>query len=211
MAIAPGTTILDYAVPARRTSRVASLGRDGLLIVSASILMALAAHIGFYLPFTPVPITLQTFMVLLVGAALGSKRGALVMLLYIAEGAVGLPVFASGGSPASLIGITAGYIWAFPIAAFVVGWLCERGLDRSYLTSIFAMLPAVVINLGLGVIWLAVFGLPMAHGVNHSLSAALLAGAVPFLPGEAFKMIVAAALLPTAWAIVRRVRKEQES
>lgn len=204
MVITPGSTIVDYIVPVRRESRVASLVRDGLLIVGVSILMALSANTRIYLPFTPIPLTLQTFLVLLMGAALGSKRGALAMLLYLAEGAAGLPIFTTGGGLASLIGPTAGYLWAFPVAAFVVGWLCERGMDRSYLTSIFAMLPGAILNLALGTAWLAILGL---QGGNHSIVAALLAGFVPFIPGEAIKMVVAAALLPTAWSIVRRIHK----
>lgn len=207
MVITPKSTIVDYIVPGRDSSRTMALLRDSLLIIGVSVLMALAVRTRVYLPFTPVPITLQSFLVLLAGAALGSKRGALAMLLYLAEGAAGLPVFTTGGGLASLIGPTAGYLWAFPVSAFVVGWLCERGMDRSYLTSIFAMLPGAILNLAVGTLWLAILGLPTAHGIDHGFVTAMLAGFVPFILGEGIKMVIAAALLPTAWMIVRRTNK----
>jgi biotin transport system substrate-specific component len=137
---------------------------------------------------------------MLTAAALGSRRGALAMLLYLAEGASGLPVFAVGGGWAYLIaGPTAGYLWSYPIAAFVVGFLCERGLDRSFLTSIFAMLPGTVIIYALGVSWLAFM-------LHIGLGKAFVLGMLPFIPGDLIKMVVAALLLPTAWSIVRAVK-----
>jgi biotin transport system substrate-specific component len=206
MAIAPGTTLADHILPAR-SSRGMSLLRDGLLIVAFSLLMALSAHLSIFLLFTPVPITMQTLVLMLAGAALGSKRGALVMLLYLAEGAAGLPVFANGGGLVHLVGPTAGYLWSYPVAAFVVGWLCEKGLDRSFFTAILAMLPASLIIYAAGVTWLAVYGLPTSHGIDHSLYAAFLGGMLPFIPGDLLKLAIAAGLLPGAWAIVRRVHR----
>lgn len=203
MAIAPGTTLADYLVPSRQ-ARSLNLLRDCLLIIGSSILTALCARVSFQLPFTPVPITLQTLSVLLVGAALGSKRGGLALLLYLAEGAIGLPVFApvvgSPGGFAALFSFTGGYLWSYPIAAFVVGWLCERGLDRSFLTSALSMLPSTVIIYLLGVFQLGL--------VLHMTAAqAIQAGMLPFIPGDLFKLVVAALLLPTTWAIVRKTRK----
>jgi biotin transport system substrate-specific component len=208
MAIAPGTTLADHILPAR-SSRGMSLLRDGLLIVAFSLLMALSAHLSIFLLFTPVPITMQTLVLMLAGASLGSKRGALVMLLYLAEGAVGLPVFALGGGLVHLVGPTAGYLWSYPVAAFVVGWLCEKGLDRSFFTALLAMLPASLIIYAAGVGWLAVYGLPTPHGIDHSLYTAFLGGMLPFIPGDLLKLAIAAGLLPGAWAIVRRVRKDE--
>ena len=199
MAIAPGTTIADYLVPARET-RGKMLVRDGILVIGASLLFALSARVSIPLGFTPVPITLQTLVVMLVGAALGSRRGALAALLYLAEGATGLPVFASGGGLLYLLGPTAGYLWSYPFAAFVVGWLCERGLDRSFATSLLAMLPGSILIYLIGVPWLAFV-------VHLSLSQALVAGLLPFIPGDIIKVIIAAALLPTAWTFVRRIEK----
>ena len=204
MTISPGTTLADYLVPVRRPSIALRLVRDILLIVAFSALTALCSLFSFHMLWlTPVPITLQTLAVLLTGAALGSKRGALAMLLYLAEGALDLPVFAGGlGGFPLLLGYTAGYLWAFPIAAFVTGLLCERGLDRRYLTSALAMLPGSLIIYALGVPWLAVV-------LHLNLAQAALAGMVPFLIGDLLKLLIAAALLPSAWGLVRWGRKGQ--
>src|SRR5258708_18037129 len=126
MAIATGTTLADYIVPARK-SQTLNMLRDLLLIIGFSIFTALCAHVSIPLPFTPVPITLQTLAVLLSGAALGSKRGALSMLLYMGLGSAHLPVFAGGASGFPIA--TGGYLIGFVIAAFVLRLLCERGPD----------------------------------------------------------------------------------
>lgn len=205
MAIAPGTTLADYLVPARK-ARSLNFLRNIALIVGFSLLVAAGARIAIPLPFTPVPITLQTLAVLLAGAALGSKRGGLAMLLYLAEGASGLPVFAPvAGSPGgylALFSFTGGYLWSYPVAAFVVGWLCERGLDRSLLTSALAMLPGSIIIYLLGA-----FQLGLVLHLNFALAFAY--GVTPFLIGDLIKLIVAALLLPTAWALVRRVNRTE--
>ena len=200
MAISPGSTLADYLVSSSRSSRSLNLLKDALLVVGFNVLLILSARLSIHLWFTPVPITLQTFVVMLSGAALGSRRGALVMLLYLAEGASGLPVFAGGGSWAYLLtSPTAGYLWSYPIAAFVVGLLAERGLDRSFLTSVFAMLPGTVIIYALGVTWLAVL-------LHIGLDKAFVLGMWPFIPGDLIKIVIAALLLPTAWSIVRAVK-----
>lgn len=203
MAVSPGT-IVDYLVP-KPASRPVNLLRDGLLVVGFSIFTALCAHVAFPLPFTLVPVTLQTLAVLLTGAALGSKRGGLALLLYLAEGAVGLPVFspipAGPAGLAALLGVTAGYLWAFPIAAFVTGWLCERRLDRSFLTSALAMLPGTLIIYLIGVTWLAV-------AFHLGPLAAIQDGMLPFIPGDLLKLVIAAALLPATWAVTRRVKPD---
>jgi biotin transport system substrate-specific component len=208
MAIASGTTLADYLVPVRSENHSRALLRDGLLVVGFSIFLALCAQVSFYLPLNPIPITLQTLAVLLTGAALGSKRGGLAMLLYLAEGAVGLPVFAGGiGGFPILFGATGGYLWSFPIAAFVVGLLCERGLDRRIITSALAMLPGTLIIYTIGVTWL---GVVLHKTVLKTLPLDTLAlkalsfGLVPFIPGDLLKLVIAAALLPLAWAIVKR-------
>lgn len=203
MAIAPGTTLIDYISPAA-PSRSKALLKDGALVVGASLLMALAAKASIHVPFSPIPFTLQTLVVMLVAATLGSRRGALAMLLYLAEGASGLPVFASGGGFMYLIlSPSAGYLWSYPIAAFVVGYLCERGLDRKLSTSILAMLPGTVIIYALGVPWLAV----VAH---LTLPQALVAGMLPYIPFDLAKIVIAAILMPVAWMLIRRVKPESE-
>lgn len=201
MAISPGSTLVDYVVPAR-TSRTSNLIKDGLLIVGFSVFLALCAQVSFYFPFNPVPITLQTLAVLLTGAALGSRRGGLAMLVYLAEGAVGLPVFAGGlGGFIRLFGFTGGYLWAFPIAAFVVGLLCERRLERKFLTSALVMLVGSLIIYAIGVSWLAVT-------LHVGLLKAFALGMLPFIPGDIVKIVFAALLLPIAWSIVRAVKPE---
>ncbi|BCL81877.1 biotin transporter BioY [Ktedonobacteria bacterium brp13] len=201
MAIAPGTTLADYVLPAR-ARRSQQLVRDGILVIGFSIVVALSAQVAIPLPFTPVPITLQTLAVLLTGAALGSKRGGLAMLLYLAEGAAGLPVFAHGlGGFIYLVGTDAGYLWACPIAALVVGLLCERGLDRSYLTSLLAMLPGTIIFYVLGATWLGIV-------LHLTVALSFADGISPFIPGDLLKIVIAAALVPAAWQIIRMVRPD---
>lgn len=206
MAISPGTTIVDYLLPAR-TSRSANLLRDVLFIVGFSIFLALCAHVSFQIPFTPVPITLQTLGVLLTGAVLGSRRGGLAMLAYLAEGAARLPVFApipgTPGGFAALIGFTGGYLWSYPIAAYVTGLLCERRLERRFRTSVLAMLPGSLIIYAIGVPWLAV-------ALHIGLLKAFLLGMVPFIIGDTLKLLIAAALLPTTWKVLRLEKPKNE-
>jgi biotin transport system substrate-specific component len=202
MALSPGSTLADYLVPSR-PSRGINLLRDLLLVGGFSVFTALCAQVSFHIPITPVPITLQTLAVLLTGAALGSRRGALAMLLYLAEGAAGLPVFAGGtGGFVHLIGFTGGYLWSYPFAALVTGLLCERRLDRRFLTSALAMLPGTLVIYAFGVLWLAV-------SLHLNLLTAFMLGMVPFIPGDLIKLVIAAVLLPVAWSIVRWVRPGQ--
>jgi len=170
--------------------------RSLYLIVLGSLLIAALAQIEILLPFTPVPITGQTFGVLLIGAALGSKRGAAAMILYITEGAMGLPFFAGGASGLGILtGATAGYLVGFVGAAYVVGWLAERGLERSVRTSIIPFLVGTVIIYLFGVTWLSI--------VLGSVSKAFALGVVPFLFGDAVKLILASTALPVAWKFVK--------
>ena len=184
----------------------AGMIRDGCLVVGASVLVALCAQISIPLPFTPVPLTAQTLAVLLVGATLGSRLGALAMLAYVGEGLVGLPVFAGGMSawgPSRIPGVpyilgpTAGYLIGFVAAAAVVGWLAERRWDRSLPRAALAMLVGQVLIYACGLSGLARF-LPG--------DALLAAGLLPFLPGDALKIVVAALALPGAWRVVERWR-----
>src|SRR6185503_6906981 len=128
-------TLADVALP-----RPGVL-HNGLLIVGASVVTALAAQLAIPLPWSPVPITGQTFAVLLSGAVLGARRAFLAQVLYLAEGAIGLPVFAGGAlGVAKLLGPTGGYLIAFPFAAALTGWLAQRGWDRHVSTMFVAML-----------------------------------------------------------------------
>jgi biotin transport system substrate-specific component len=190
---APTMTIVDAARP-----RISPLLWDVGLIVGFGSLMAIFARIS--IPLYPVPITGQTLGVLLTGALLGSRRGGLAMLVYLAEGIAGLPVFALGhnawtpvaGLPV-IIGPTAGYLFSYPIAAFAVGWLAERGWDRAFWRSVLAMLTGEVLIYCVGLPWLA-------HYVG--LGRALPLGLLPFIPGDAIKLIIAAAVLPSGWRLL---------
>lgn len=176
---------------------LSALPRDLLLIGGGAALVALLSQIE--LPLHPVPLTLQTLGVLLVGAALGWRRGVAALGLYVAAGAAGLPIFSGGGAGlAKLTGPTGGYLLGFVVAAALVGYLAERyALDRSLPGTALAMLlgTAVIYALGLG-------GLHLSLGLSGS--ALLTAGLTPFLLGDALKLGLAALLLPAAWAWVGR-------
>jgi biotin transport system substrate-specific component len=171
--------------------------RSAALVVGFSLLTALAAQVVVPLPWTPVPLTGQTFAVLLTGALLGSRMGALAMLAYLAEGAVGLPFFRGGaGGAAHLAGPTAGYLFAFPVAAYVTGYLAERGWDRRFLTAAAAMALGSAVILACGWAGLTLF--------YRTAGAAFAAGVLPFLVGDVVKIALAAAALPAGWALLRR-------
>jgi biotin transporter BioY len=174
----------------------ASLSRDLLLVTTASLLTGLCAQAEIRLPFTPVPVTLQPFAVFLCGAALGSRRGALAMLLYLMEGMAGLPFFAGGAAGAAhLAGPTGGYLLGFVPAAFVIGALAERGWDRSPWPTFLAMGLGSLVLFACGLAQLAQF-----VGWERLLSV----GFFPFVAGDLVKMAAAAGLLPGVWGLLRR-------
>ena len=173
--------------------------RSALLVLGFSLLTALAAQVAVPLPWTPVPITGQTFAVLLTGALLGPRLGALAMVAYLVEGAAGLPFFRGGaGGVGHLMGPTAGYLFAFPAAAYVTGALAERGWDRRFGTAAAARALGSLVNLAGGWAWLAL----MFKGGAE----AFRLGVAPFLPGDVLKVALAAAALPSGWALLRRLK-----
>ena len=203
-----------------RVLPVGGLLRDATAIVAASILLAACAQIAIPLPFTPVPITGQTFAVLLIGAALGSGRGAAAIVLYLLEGAAGLPFFAPTGGM-----YTYGYLAGFVPAAFVAGWLCERGWDRDFRLALIAMLIANAVIYLVGLPWLAAaYGLAwsgfdvsastpqfwrdvFATGQlgflrGDAIATAVTTGLLPFIPGDLIKAVLAASILPGASTLV---------
>jgi biotin transport system substrate-specific component len=189
-------TTLAPTLSNRYFPRTTAWVRSLFLIIAGSLFIAMLAQIEILLPFTPVPITGQTFGVLLVGALLGSKRGAAALVVYLTEGALGLPFFAGGAAGLGILtGATAGYLLGFVGAAYVVGWLAERGLERSVRTSILPFLAGTVIIYVFGVAWLSI--------VLGSFSQALALGVIPFLFGDAVKLIAAALVLPAAWKLVK--------
>lgn len=167
---------------------------DAALIISGSLFIALSAQVAVPLPFSPVPVTGQTLAVLLVGALLGSRRGASSLLLYLLEGAVGLPVFAGGMSgPAHLLGPTGGYLFGFVGAAFVTGLLAEQRWDRRVQSNALAMLLGNLVIYAFGLLWLA-------HFVEADKVLAL--GFYPFIAGDLMKLALATIFLPSGWKIV---------
>jgi biotin transporter BioY len=164
------------------------------LVVAFSLLTALAAQV--VIPFHPVPITGQTFAVLLAGALLGSRLGPLAMFAYLLEGASGLPFFRAGNAGLFyMLGPTGGYLLAYPVAAYVVGLLAERGWDRRVLTAAAAMAVGSAVILAGGWLWLSRFvGAEQAFAV----------GVARFIPGDLVKIALAAGVLPTGWALLGR-------
>jgi biotin transport system substrate-specific component len=171
--------------------------RDAALVLAAALLTALCAQISIPIPGSPVPITGQTFAVLLTGAALGANRGAAGQLLYVGLGLVGLPFYADGASGAHVIwGATGGYLVAFPLSAWICGRAAEMRLDRSPLKALPVFALGSLVVFAIGVPWLAV-------SAGISLSEAIDVGFVPFIPGGIVKAVLAAGLLPSAWRLVR--------
>jgi biotin transport system substrate-specific component len=173
-------------------------------VVFMAVLTVIAAQVSLPLPFTPVPLTLQPMVVLLGGAALGSRLGMTSQVLYLAAGLAGLSVFAA--SPVlpqglmRLLGPTGGFLMAYPFAAFLTGWLAERGFDRRYSTSVIAMAAGLAVIFTCGVAGLAWFAAPAPAG----LSRALQLGLYPFVAVDIAKLLVAAAVLPAIWKLVGR-------
>lgn len=207
------TPLVLHVLPHPRT--VASqYVRDGLLVVVGTILMALCAQISFYLPWNPlVPVTMQTFGVVLIGALYGPRLGALTLIAYLLEALAGLPVLAGGlnaWSPSRIpglpviIGPTAGYLFAFPIAAFIVGALAERGWDRRVMPAVVTMLLGHIIITIIGVLWL--IGITIYISGSVDLLPLLAASVLPFIPGNLVKTGLAALALPGGWSLVKRLR-----
>lgn len=164
-----------------------SLAKQAGIVIGASAVIAVCARLVLPLPFTPVPLTLANFGVLLVGLALGSKRGFASAAFYLAWGAMGLPVFspAGVGGIAQLFGPTGGFLLAYPVVAFAAGWLSERRIT-SFRRNVVAGIIAEIVLFGAGIAWLAV--------VTRSWQRAVAFGLMPFLFAEIMKVMMAAAV-----------------
>jgi len=196
-----GLTAADLVRPSER--RLACC-YDAALVAGGSIIIALCAQIAIG---EPVPITGQTFAVLMMAALLGSRRGTLCILTYLAEGLLGLPVFAQGkGGLAAFLGPTGGYLVGFAFAACIVGALSDRTWDRRVYTTVVAMVlgNAAIYACGLAWLWCLtrLLARPLAGGV-------LAVGLYPFLPGDLLKIALAAVLLPSGWKIIRYFRLDR--
>jgi biotin transport system substrate-specific component len=192
-------TLADVAVPAFGGSEAARWLRAAVLVIGGAALTAISAQIVWFAPWNPlVPYTFQTASVLLVGTVLGLRLGLASMLLYVALGAAGLGVFANGSSGLAADGAlhaTIGYLGGFVLAGALVGWLAERGWDRSPISTLGLMVLGNLVIYAVGVpVLIAVTGLDLATAIR--------VGALDFAPWDAIKIVVAAALLPLAWRAV---------
>ncbi len=180
-----------------RTDGTATVMRAVVLAALGTCFLALSAKINLPLPF--VPMTLQTLVVLVIGAAYGWRLGTMTVIAYLTEGAIGMPVFAGPtGGLAPLLGPTAGYLFGFVVAAFVTGWLSERGWDRSVPRLFVAMGIGHIVILALGFAWLA-------FGMRLGVEKAWLAGVLPFLAASAVKNTLGAVLVPATRRLVDRL------
>lgn len=191
-----GITIGDFLVPIRVGESISTRARHLVLIVAGALLVAAVAQI--YIPALPVPFTGSTFGVLLVGGALGFRRAAASLGLYLVLGIVGLPVFAQGDAGLNvMVGPTGGYLIGFVVAGALVGRLAELGWDRHVIASIGAMVLGSLVIYAFGVAWLVI-------GLGLTPAAAVAGGVVPFLAWDTIKLLAAAALFPAAWWVVGR-------
>jgi biotin transport system substrate-specific component len=172
-----------------------------MLVFGGNILLVLSAKIMIPLPFTPVPITGQTFAVLLIGVVLGPIRGVIVILGYLTEAAAGLPVLAGGtGGFAVMLGPTGGYLVGFLFAAFVTGLLAEKGWDRTLIKTTFMMFLGNITIYLFGLLWLSKF-------IEHSF--VFNAGLIPFIPGDIIKIAIAAVLFPSVWKLIQKFQPDE--
>jgi len=173
--------------------------RDFTLVVGGALFTALCAQIVVHLGFTPVPITGQTFAVLAVGGALGSRRAIASQALYWLLGAIGLPFYAdASGGWTRATGSTFGYFVGFVVAAGIVGWYADHRNDRNFVMSLSAMALSTTVIYVFGALWLAhSIGVPVATGETNAISL----GVAPFLAGDAVKLVLAALVSPVGWAL----------
>jgi biotin transport system substrate-specific component len=188
------STVVDVFRP---ETKVSAFCYNLAVIIFGSLLIGVSAQIKIYLPFSPVPVTGQTFAVLMLGLLLGSRRGVLAMIAYIIEGVLGLPVFAGGIGPAVLIGPTGGFLAGFVAAAYVVGRLAEMGWDRYIITTIVAMFAGEIVLYTFGLCWLAII---------TNVRTALVLGFYPFIVGDILKVALAAAILPAGWKLLDHLK-----
>lgn len=166
------------------------------LLVCGVAALAVSAHVK--IPFYPVPLTMQTLVVLLIGMAYGSRLGGATVLAYLGAGAAGAPVFASGAGILYFAGPTGGYLAGFFIATIVLGFLAERGWARSFVTTAFSMLIGIAIIYACGVTWLS-----QLIGLDKAVSIGIL----PFLYGDALKLVISSLGMPLAWSFVNKMMK----
>jgi len=191
-----GITLADFLVPIRVGERLGTRVRHIALVVAGTLFVSLCAQV--YIPTLPVPFTGQTFGVLLVGGALGFRRGLVALLLYLAIGAIGIPVYAQGRSGLDVIqGVTGGYLVGFVMAAALVGRLAELGWDRRIGGALAMMAIGTAVIYAIGVPWLKV-------AAGMSWTDAVAGGMTKFLMWDAAKLAVAAGIFPLSWWLIGR-------
>jgi biotin transport system substrate-specific component len=193
-----GLTIADFLIPVRVGERTSPRIRDIALVLAGAALIYLTARVSVPIPGNPVPFTLQNFGVLVVGGALGFRRGGSAAFLYVALGLIGLPFFAEGkGGFSVILGTTGGYIIGFIVAGALVGRLAELGWDRKIGGALGATALGTLVIYAIGVPWLAAT-------TGQSLLWAIEFGLLPFLVVDIVKLVAAAAVFPAAWWVVGR-------
>ncbi len=191
-------SLIETLFPTRSDSKSQLLLRKVVLAIAGTVLIALCAQIS--VPFFPVPLTLQTFAVFLIGLTYGWRLGGITIALYLAEGALGLPVFSGGkGGLIVFMGPTAGYLVGFFLAATACGWFAERGFDRSYAKLFAALLIGNILLYASGLVWLG-----SLIGWDKPV---LELGLYPFVLGDLLKIAMAVLLLPSAWKLVDWLKK----
>lgn len=202
-----GATLVNV-IATRGDSTTVAFAIRAASVVFVAVLTAAAAQVSVPLPFTQVPLTLQPMVVLLGGLALGARLGLASQILYLAAGIAGLPVFAASVTlplgALRLLGPTGGYLMSYPFAAFLSGYLADRGFDRAYLTSIVALLAGLVVIYACGVTWLGLFARIGTQSVAVGMAAAVAGGLAPFLMADVVKLLMAAAVLPGMWRLCGR-------
>lgn len=185
----PSATLLNSIAAGRVSEAGLTMAHKVALVIGGSILLALSAHIK--VPFYPVPVTMQTMLVLMIGMAFGPRLGFATIMAYLAQGAMGLPVFAGGAGLAYMAGPTGGYLFGFAVAAIVTGFLAEKGWGKSVGSTALAMV--------IGNIVIYAFGVTYLSSIVGGFDKAIQFGLAPFIYGDLLKIVIATATLPLAW------------
>jgi biotin transport system substrate-specific component len=195
-------TMIETLIPWTRKRTFAS---DFTLILGGSLFIALCAKIK--IPLLPVPVTMQTFAVLIIAALFGPRRGALTVLIYLLQGGLGLPVFANNAGFLAFVGPTGGYLIGFVFAAFLVGLLAQKGWDRKPAKTILAMFLGNLVIYVCGMVWLWL--LASVGRISLPAKGLFAVGMYPFILGDLLKILLAAYLLPTAWKLLETKQNPQ--
>ena len=185
----PSATLLNSIAAGRVSEAGLTMAHKVALVIGGSILLALSAHIK--VPFYPVPVTMQTMLVLMIGMAFGPRLGFATIMAYLAQGAMGLPVFAGGAGLAYMAGPTGGYLFGFAVAAIVTGFLAEKGWGKSVGSTALAMVIGNIVIYACGVTYLS--------SIVGGFDKAIQFGLAPFIYGDLLKIVIATAALPLAW------------